>query len=276
MDKISVFLADWQVLFREGIHFTLSGEEDFEVIGEATNSEDALNFIQTNPPKVAVLNTNHKEFGGGIRVSRHLKRNLPSVAVILIMDNYDEEQLLSVLKSGASACLTKDADPDELINTIRTVAQGNRPISDELLIPEIASRVLGEFEEFASMNEQLENLMASLTPSEAEVLRQISGGSSIEQICQSLNISEEYISDSFGFIVNKLVLNDNMREVIEAAHKDLLSLIFRSRVAGQPPADYVTKGEFSAFKDSLAERFKSFIGGIEKSETRLRGRDKKD
>lgn len=276
MDKISVFLADWQVLFREGIHFTLSGEEDFEVIGEATNSEDALNFIQTNPPKVAVLNTNHKEFGGGILVSRHIKRNLPSVAVILIMDNYDEELLLSVLKSGASACLTKDADPDELINTIRTVAQGNRPISDELLIPEIASRVLGEFEEFASMNEQLENLMASLTPSETEVLRQISGGSSIEQICQSLNISEEYISDSFGFIVNKLVLNDNMREVIEAAHKDLLSLIFRSRVTGQPPADYVTKGEFSAFKDSLAERFKSFIGEIDKSETRLRGRDKKD
>jgi len=276
MDKISVFLADWQVLFREGIHFTLSGEEDFEVIGEATNSEDALNFIQTNPPKVAVLNTNHKEFGGGILVSRHLKRNLPSVAVILIMDNYDEELLLSVLKSGANACLTKDADPDELINTIRTVAQGNRPISDELLIPEIASRVLGEFEEFASMNEQLENLMASLTPGETEVLHQISGGSSIEQICQSLNISEEYISDSFGFIVNKLVLNDNMREVIEAAHKDLLSLIFRSRVTGQPPADYVTKGEFSAFKDSLAERFKSFIGEINKSETRLRGRDKKD
>ncbi len=265
MEKVSVFLADWQVLFREGIHFTLSGEEDFEVIGEATNSEDALNFIRTNPPKVAVLNTDHKELGGGITVSRHIKRDLPAVALILIMDNYDEEQLLSVLKSGASACLTKDADPDELISTIRTVAQGNKPIGDELLRPEIASRVLGEFEEFASMNEQLENLMASLTPGEAELLSQIAQGSSIEQICQAMNISEEYISSSFGFIVNKLVLDDHIREVIEAAHKDLLSLIFRSRVSGKLPADFVTKGEFSAFKDSMVERLKSFTGETQKS-----------
>ncbi len=48
MEKVSVFLADWQVLFREGIHFTLSGEDDIEVIGEATDNEEALNFIETN------------------------------------------------------------------------------------------------------------------------------------------------------------------------------------------------------------------------------------
>ena len=44
MEKVSVVLADWQVLFREGIHFTLSGEEDIEVIGEATDSEESLSF----------------------------------------------------------------------------------------------------------------------------------------------------------------------------------------------------------------------------------------
>jgi len=44
MEKVSVVLADWQVLFREGIHFTLSGEEGIEVIGEVTNSEEALNI----------------------------------------------------------------------------------------------------------------------------------------------------------------------------------------------------------------------------------------
>lgn len=262
MNKVSVFLADWQVLFREGIHFTLSGEEDFEVIGEATSSEDALNFIQTNPPRVAVLNTNHREADGGIKVSRYIKRNFPSVAVVLIMDSYDEEQLLSVLKSGASACLTKDTDPDDLIETIRTVSQGNQPISEALLRPETASRVLGEFEEFASMNAQMDNLLANLTPGEAELLHQIAQGSTIEQICQSLNISEESISHSFGFILNKLVLNDYAREVVEAAHKDLLSMTFRGRVTGKPPADYVTREEFSAFKESLAERFKSAIREI--------------
>lgn len=261
MEKVSVFLADWQVLFREGIHFTLSGEEDFEVIGEATDSEDSLSFIETNPPDVAVLNIGGKELGG-IKITRHLKRNYPSVAVLLIMDSYDEDQLLLAMKSGARACLTKDADPNDLIDTIRAVAQGKQPIAEAILRPEISSRMLSEFEEFTAMNEEVDNLLASLNPVETGLLHHIAEGNSIEQICQSMNISEEAITDSFEFILGKLVLNDNMREVIEAAHKDLLSSAFRSRLTGKPAADYVTRHEFSAFKDSLAERLKSVIGEI--------------
>ena len=52
--KVRVFLSDWQVLFREGIHFILSGQENFEVIGEATDNEEAYTTIQKNPPDVAV------------------------------------------------------------------------------------------------------------------------------------------------------------------------------------------------------------------------------
>ena len=46
MEKVSVVLVDWQVLFREGIHFTLSEEEDMDVIGEVTDNEEALSFIE--------------------------------------------------------------------------------------------------------------------------------------------------------------------------------------------------------------------------------------
>ena len=61
MEKTSVFLADWQVLFREGIHFTLSGEEDIEVIGEVNNNEEALKSIEENPPRIAILNIGQKK-----------------------------------------------------------------------------------------------------------------------------------------------------------------------------------------------------------------------
>jgi len=113
MEKVKVFLADWQVLFREGIHFTLSGGEDIEVIGEATNNEEALAFIETNPPRVAILNVDHSQ-PSGIEVTRRLKQSFPSVAVILVMDSESEEQLFSAMKSGASAYLTKDIDPEEM------------------------------------------------------------------------------------------------------------------------------------------------------------------
>ena len=118
MEKVKVFLADWQVLFREGIHFTLSGEEDIEVIGETTDNEEALNFIEANLPRVAVLNTDRGK-PSGIEVTRRIKQNLPSVAVILIMDSDNEEQLFLAMKSGASACLTKEVDPEEIVKTIR-------------------------------------------------------------------------------------------------------------------------------------------------------------
>jgi len=259
--KISVFLADWQVLFREGIHFTLSGEEDMEVVGEATTSEDALKEIEANPPGVAVLNTNHDELGG-IQATRYLRQNYPSTSVLLIMDSDNEEQLFQAMKAGASACLTKEAEPSDLIDSIRAAAQGHQPICDALLRPAIASRVLDEFEEFTLLSEQVDNLLPRLTPGETEILHQLANETSVEEICQAMNIAEETISQHFRFVVTKLVTNDHIRQVIEAAQNGLLSMILRARLAGQPPAEYITRDEFAAFKDSIKERFRSVVADI--------------
>ena len=260
MEKVKVFLADWQVLFREGIHFTLSGEEDIEVIGEATNNEEALAFIETNPPNVAILNADHGK-PSGTEVTRRLKQNLPSVSVILVMDSDSEEQLFSAMKSGASACLTKEIDPADLVSIIRKVAQGGYPISEGVLRPRLASLVLDEFEALSLMSEQVGNLLAWLTPGEAEILRRIADGSSSEQVCQALGISEQAIRHQLDLILSKLVANDHNREVIEAAQSSMVLTIvrqgLRTRQVGKP--EYVTKDEFTAFKESIGERLKSFM-----------------
>ena len=254
MEKFSVFLADWQVLFREGIHFTLSGEEDMEVIGEATDSEQALTFIETNVPNVVILNVDHDKLNG-VEVTRRIKQNLPEVAAILIMESDNEEQLFSAMKSGASACLAKDINPDELIDIIRKVAQGGQPISEALLRPEIASRVADEFEAFSSIVEEVGNLLARLLPVETEILRHIADGSPIKEIANTLGLSEEVIRHHLNLILTKLVANDRSREVIEAAQRGLPSVISR---AGKPAMEYVTKDEFNEFKERLMERFKAF------------------
>ena len=257
MDRISVFLSDWQVLFREGIHFTLSGEEDIDVIGEATSSEDALKAIEANPPHIAVLNTNHEKIEG-IQAAGYLRRHFPSVATVLIMDNDNEEQLFLAMTNGASACLTKEADPADLIDTIKAVARGEQPIKEALLRPEIASRVLDEFEEFAVIGEQLRNLLARLTPGETEILHHIANGAPLDQVYQTLGVSEESINRAFGIILSKLITNDQSRQVI-AATQGGLSLAVRSRLAGQSSGEYITREEFTAFKDSFRERLKSVI-----------------
>ena len=260
MEKVSVFLADWQVLFREGIHFTLSGEEDIEVIGEATNNEEALNFIETNPPKVAILNADHSEISG-IRITPRIKQNFPSVSVILIMDNYDEEQLFSAIKCGASACLIKDVDPDELVNTVRKVAQGASPVSEALLKPRLASRVLDEFEDFSLISKEVDNLLARLSPREGEILHHFADENSIEQVAQTLGINQEAVRHHLNIILTKLVSNEHNREVIEAAQSHLPSRISRAK-PGKPAEEYITKDEFVAFKQTITERLKSFMGEL--------------
>jgi DNA-binding NarL/FixJ family response regulator len=248
-------------LFREGIHFTLSGEEDIDVIGEATSSDDALKAMQANPPDVAVLNANHEDFAG-IRATRYLRQNIPSVAVLLLIDSRNDEYLFQAMKSGARACLTKEADPVEMIDTIRAVAQGSQPIAEAMVIPEIASRTLAEFEQFAAMGKQVDNLLPTLTQGETDLLRRIAQGSAVEQVARGLNIGREDMSQHFGRILVKLVTNDHIRQVMAAAQDGRLADVFRARAAGKPKEEYITRDEFAAFRDSIWERFRAAIDEI--------------
>jgi DNA-binding NarL/FixJ family response regulator len=261
MEKLKVFLSDPQVLFREGIHFILSGEEDFEVIGETTNNEEAFTLIETNPPNIAILSMQHGQFNGP-EITRRIKRNLPSVSVILTIDKSDEEQLFAAMMSGASACLTKDTDPEYLLDIIRVIAQGSQPIIEALLIPGVASRAMVEFEDLAVLSEQLDNLLASLSPKETEILNSIASGNGIEQVAAKLDINEETIRRNLRLILNKLVANDQARAIVEAAQRNLPSIIRGVNKKGELSKEYVTKEEFNAFKDSLTERLKAFIGEL--------------
>ena len=259
--KISVFLADWQVLFREGIHFTLSGEEDIEVIGEAVENSEAMAFIEANLPSVAVLNLDHGEVTG-IDVARRVRDNMFGVSVILVMDNEDEEQLFLALKSGASACLTKDADPEDVVIAIRKVVERLHPISHALLTPAIASRIIAELEGFAAMGEQLTEFMARLTSQEVEILRQIAAGSSSQQVEEALGIDDVELSQQLGYIQDKLVTNDHRRELIEVVQRGFPAMFPGAGLMGRPGVEYVTREEFEDFKEGLKEHFRTFFSGI--------------
>jgi len=261
MEKVKVFLSDPQVLFREGIHFIISGEDDFEVIGETTCNQEAFTLIESNPPNIAVLSMKDDK-ASGAEITRRIKRNFPSISVILTLEKKEEEQIFAAIKSGASACITKDTDPEYLLDIIRVVAQGSYPIMEELLLPALASMVLAEFEEMTAVNEQLDNLLGSLVPKETQVLTTIAAGNTIEQVAEKLDITEETIRRNLRLILNKLVSNEQARALIEAAQRSLPSIIASSGKRGGKAADYVTKEEFNEFKDTLMERLKSFIGEL--------------
>lgn len=254
MRKTKVLLSDPQVLFREGIHFTISTEEDLEVTGETTNNEEAIAFIEADSPDIAILNiTNGKS--NAPSVIRHIKRNFPSVSIMLLTDKYEEELLFVAIKCGVSTYTKKDINPECLIELIRMVAQGGQPINESLLIPELASRILREFDTFSPLSELIGDILARLSSGETEILSSIAAGDDIEQIAINLNRDEETIRRHLRSVVDKLVANDQTRFVVEVAQQGLPSIVARL----DPTSVYVTKEEFNKFKEALAERFRSLM-----------------
>jgi DNA-binding NarL/FixJ family response regulator len=260
MEKVKVFLSDPQILFREGIHFILSGEDDLEVIGETTSNEDAFTQIQANPPNVIVLSAQDTK-AGATDITRRIKRNMPSVFVIITVEKMVPENLFAVIKSGASACLIKDTDPEYLLNIIRIVSQGSYPIMDEITVPGLATMILAEFEDVPALNEQYDNQLAALTARETQVLNTFAEGNTFEQCAAKLAINEDAVRRNVRLIFNKLVSNDLLRNVIEAAQRNM-PFVVRTGKKDTRSMDYVTRAEFNEFKEHLMERFKSFIGEL--------------
>ncbi len=131
-----------------------------------------------------------------------------------------------------------------------------------MLTSGIASRVIEEFEAFSAFGQEVDNLLARLLPNELEILQHIVGGSLIEEITRALGITEEAVRRYLEAMLTKLVANDRMREVIEAAQSNLTSIvstISRAAEKGRPLADYITREEFSAFKGALKECLESFL-----------------
>jgi RNA polymerase sigma factor (sigma-70 family) len=261
MEKVKVFLSDPQILFREGIHFILSGEEDFEVIGETTSNDEAYTLIEANPPNIAVLSLPDKKTPGP-DMARRIKRSLPAVSIILTINKKDDEYVFEAIRCGASACLTKDIDPEQLLDIIREVSQGALPIVEELFSPGVAAMVLADFENLNELNKHMDNLLADLTEKEKQVLESITGDNTAEQVAAKLGISEDNVSRHLRQILNKLIANDQAQVVIEAAQRSLPSMIRRPLKKGGKTTDYVTKAEFDEFKDHLMERLKSLLGEL--------------
>jgi DNA-binding NarL/FixJ family response regulator len=259
MRKIKVILSYPQVIFREGIHFILSGEEDFEVIGEATDNREAFELIELNPPDIAILGQKDDKISG-TAMTRRIKQVYPLVSVILIAGGEDTGHEFGALLSGVSAVITQDSGPEDLVTVIKDVARGRLPVVELLLVPTLAARALVDFQDLATLSGRLGIPVAQPTKKETEILGSIASGSAIGQVAAGLNLKEETVRDRLRIILYKLTANDRTRAVIEQARLTLPMFISAPLTAGAGPQGYLTKDEFEEFKESLTARFRSLIG----------------
>jgi DNA-binding NarL/FixJ family response regulator len=203
-----VLVADDQSMVRAGFRMLLAGEEDMEVVAEASNGLEAIEKAARFDPTVVLMDIRMPELDGLEATRRILAADRG--ARILILTTFDlDEYVYEALRAGASGFVLKDDSPEQLIAAIRTVAEG-----EALLSPTITKRVIEKFVRIAPPTPPKE--LDELSDRERDVLRLVARGLSNAEIGAELYISETTVKTHVTHILQKLDLRDRVQAVVLA------------------------------------------------------------
>jgi DNA-binding NarL/FixJ family response regulator len=211
--SIRVLVADDQSMVRAGFRMLLAGEEDIEVVAEASNGLEAVDKAGRFDPTVVLMDIRMPELDGLEATRRILAAD--GDARILVLTTFDlDEYVYEALRAGASGFVLKDDPPEQLIAAIRTVAAG-----DALLSPAVTKRVIAKFTHLPQPSAP--QGLDELTERELEVFRLIARGLSNAEIGQELYISDTTVKTHITHILSKLGLRDRVQAVVLAHESGL-------------------------------------------------------
>ncbi|HSO28823.1 MAG TPA: response regulator transcription factor [Candidatus Sulfomarinibacteraceae bacterium] len=223
-ERIRILIVDDHVLFRVGIAQILSKEEDIEVVSEAEDARTAMDAALETSPNIILMDLSLPS-PGGIETTARIKRELPAVSIIVLAVQEDEDALFDAIKAGAAAFILKDVSPDDLVNIIRRVSNGEYLINDKVFSqPAVASRVLKEFRELAVYGQEATPIFAPLSPREVEILDNIAQGMTNKQVAYQLSISEQTVKNHMSSILRKLSVNDRTQAVVYAMRQGWIKM----------------------------------------------------
>jgi DNA-binding NarL/FixJ family response regulator len=205
---IRVLIADDQSMVRAGFRMLLSGEEEIEVVAEASNGLEAVAKTARFEPTVILMDIRMPELDGLEATRRILE--VDATARILILTTFGlDEYVYEALRAGASGFVLKDDPPEQLIAAIRIVAAG-----DALLSPSVTKQVIRQFSRTPRLTPPKE--LDDLTAREQDILRLIASGLSNQEIGNELYISETTVKTHVTHILQKLGLRDRVQAVVLA------------------------------------------------------------
>jgi DNA-binding NarL/FixJ family response regulator len=215
---IRVLLVDDQALFREGLETLLSVHRDIQVVGQASNGQEAIEVAAQVHPDVVLMDV-RMPILNGVRATRRLKRAQPQCRVIVLTTFDDDEYVFDALRAGAVGYLLKDVASARLVVAIRAASRG-----ESILEPSVAAKVIAEFTRVSSMvpSAQMEQLVEPLSERELEILGLIARGASNREIADQLFIAEGTVKNHVTHILGKLGVRDRTQAALKARELGLL------------------------------------------------------
>ena len=216
MVKIRVLLADDHVLVRQGIRQFLEEAGDIEVVGEASNGEEALHLAEVHRPDLTVMDI-HMPGGSGVEATRRIKERWPGIRVLVLTAYDDDPYVFALLQAGADGYVLKTASADELVRAVHSIQQGQSALS-----PEIAAKVIRQVKSGrpGAASDQVE----PLTERELDVIRLATQGKTNRQIGIELGISHRTVQGHLASIYGKLDVNSRTEAVTEALRRGWILL----------------------------------------------------
>jgi DNA-binding NarL/FixJ family response regulator len=233
MGMIRVVLVDDQELVRTGFRLVLSGQQDMEVVGEASDGAEAVEVIAATRPDVVVMDVRMPRMDG-VEATRRIRVG-DDAARVLILTTFDvDEYVYEAIKAGASGFLLKDTGARNLIEGIRIVHSG-----DAIVAPSTTRRLLDRFSAArprwaepggsggapagpAGLPQHQAPAGGPLTPRETEVLREVALGLSNAEIAGRMYLSEATVRTHVSNLLGKLGLRGRVQAVVYAYEAGLV------------------------------------------------------
>ncbi len=225
VSRIRVLVVDDQALIRRGMTLMLELEPDIEVVGQASDGEEAVAMAERLRPDVVLMDL-HMPRKGGVAATREITRSLPHTHVLVLTTLDADEMVFEAVRAGAHAYLLKDASEDEVLETVRAVHRG-----ESRMTPQIARKVMDQFRRLASPVQAPPSAAApggpaasievsrateakagdasaeALSDKEERILGLIAEGKSNKQIAAAVFLAEGTVKNYVSRIMEKLHAN---------------------------------------------------------------------
>lgn len=198
MNPTRILLVDDHALVRAGIRALIEGKSDIEVVAETGGGDEALRMIEELNPNLVLLDITMPTING-FEVLEQITKQYPQTRVIILTVHEGTEYAMRALRAGAAGYLPKSAATIELEDAISAVSQGGTYLSHE-----ISQKTLFEYAQAGTP----QDLLASLTTRQREILKLIAEGQSTKEIGSNLNISVKTVESHRAKLAEKLGIHD--------------------------------------------------------------------